>query len=91
MNLKRKPVNLKLSLLVRAALLARGLTLRDWARAEKISRTQVSMALSGKRADARSKMIVSELRKLVEGAKRGRTARSKGTSRNQAGKRVRVS
>ena len=67
MNPKGKAVNPKLSHLVRAALMARGLTLSDWARAMNIPRTSASMALSGYRKDARSRMILAELTKLVKG------------------------
>lgn len=65
---KPKPIApFHLSRLVRAALLADSMTLGEWARAMKVSRTQASMALSGYRRDARSQMIRAELVKLIQG------------------------
>ena len=70
MNLGRKAVNPNLSQLVRAKLLAHGLHLKDWAKAMEISLSQVSMALSGYRTDARSRSIRTQLSELVEGGSR---------------------
>lgn len=70
LNPKPKGVNLKVSHLVRAALMAHGLTLTDWAKAHKISRSQVSMALNEYRTDPRSKIIRAELMGLLEGGRR---------------------
>ncbi len=70
MRLKARHVKPKFFHLVRSALLARGLHLQDWARAHRISLCQVSLALHGRRVDARSRMIRAELEKLVKGAGR---------------------
>lgn len=70
MNLGRRPVNPKLAHLVRAALMAHGLSIRAWASAMTFNRTSVSLALHGRRTDARSRMIRAELLKLVKGAGR---------------------
>ena len=66
MNLRRKPVNPQMAHLVRAALMAHGLTIRAWAQAMKLNRSSVSLALHGRRVDARSRMIREELGKLLK-------------------------
>ena len=55
--------------LVRAALMARGLSLAAWARAEQVSRTQVSLALHRRRVDAKSRLLRAGLMELIGGGR----------------------
>ena len=69
-NPKAGAVNPKSAVfLVRAALMARGLSLAGWARAERVSRTQVSLALHRRRVDAKSRLLRAGLMKLIGGGR----------------------